>query len=96
METWKILKYIWLRIKIVSGTVTDCAICQMFVYKHSETIEYVKKWLTFQEKYKLYGQITSEFLVFRMRNFQDIIFLWAQTYRESFKSALVYLKENEK
>ena len=27
-----------------------------------------------------------------MRNFQGIIFVWAQTYRETFKPALVYLE----
>ena len=27
-----------------------------------------------------------------MRNFQDIIFIWIETYRKIFKSALVYLK----
>ena len=26
-----------------------------------------------------------------MRNFQDIVFIWTQTYREIFKSALEYL-----
>ena len=63
----------------------------MFVYKHTETTEYVKKWLAFLKKYELYGQITREFLVFRMRNFQGIIFLSTQTYGEIFKSALAYL-----
>ena len=40
---------------------------------------------------KLYGFITWEFLELRMRNFPGIIFIWKQTYREIFKSALVYL-----
>ena len=31
-----------------------------------------------------------------MRNFQGIVFIWTQTYSEMFKSALVYLSENEK
>ena len=39
-------------------------ICEKFVYKHIETIEYV-----------LYGQITREFLGLRMRNFQGIVFI---------------------
>ena len=34
----------------------------MFVYKHAETIEYVKNEPTFYENYKLYGWITKEFL----------------------------------
>ena len=50
-------------------------ICEMFVYKHTETIEYVKKQPTFYKKYKLYGRITQEFLGLRMRHFQGIIFM---------------------
>ena len=30
-------------------------IYDMFVYKHAETIEYVKKLPTFKEKFKLHG-----------------------------------------
>ena len=41
--------------------------------------------------YKLHGQITWEFIGLRMQNFQGIAFIWTQTYREIFKSALVYL-----
>ena len=40
--------------------------------------------------YKLQGQITREFLGLRMRNFESIVFIWTQTYRKIFKSALVY------
>ena len=36
---------------------------------------------------KFYGYITREFLGLRMRNFQGIIFIWTQAYREIFKSA---------
>ena len=43
--------------------------------------------------YKLHGQITLEFLGLRMQNFQGIVFIWTQTYRETFKSALVYLSD---
>ena len=46
----------------------------MFVYKHTETIEYVKKQPTFYKKYKLYRKITQEFLGLRIQNFQGIIF----------------------
>ena len=35
--------------------------------------------------------LTGEFLGFRIQNFQDIIFIWTQTYGELFKAALVYL-----
>ena len=64
----------------------------MFIYKHTETIEYVKKSsLLFKEKYKLYGWITQEFIGLGLRNFQGIIFIWIKTYIEIFKSALVYL-----
>ena len=45
----------------------------------------------FSRKNKLYERITGELLGFTMRNFQDIIFIWTQTYREIFKTALVYL-----
>ena len=65
--------------------------CEMFVYKHTETIEYVKNWPTFQEKYRLYGWITWEFLRLRMRNFPGITFIWIWIYGQIFKSALVYL-----
>ena len=34
---------------------------------------------------------TREFLALRMRNFQGIVFIRTQTYREIFESALVYL-----
>ena len=63
----------------------------MFVYKHTETIEYVKKLPTFYEKHELYGWITWEMLRLRMRNFQGIIFIQTRSNREIFKSALVYL-----
>ena len=33
-----------------------------------------------------------ECLVLKMQNFQDSIFIWAQTYGEIFKSALMHLK----
>ena len=41
---------------------------------------------------KLYGYITRESLELRMRIFQGIIFIWTRTYKEIFKSALVYFK----
>ena len=31
---------------------------------------------------KLHGQITREFLGLRVQNFQVIVFIWTQTYRE--------------
>ena len=42
-QIWKIVQYICRHIKIVSGIVTVCAIWEMFVYKHTETIGGVKK-----------------------------------------------------
>ena len=30
-------------------------VCEKFVCKHTETIEYVKKWANFYEKHKVYG-----------------------------------------
>ena len=47
----------------------------MFVYKHTETRKYVKKYPTFKENYKLHGKITREILGVRMRNFQCIVFI---------------------
>ena len=44
-----------------------------------------------KETYRLQGQTTREFLRWRMRNFQDIVFIWTQTEREIFKSELVYI-----
>ena len=64
-------------------------VCKAFVYKHTETIEYVQKEPSFYEKYKDYGWITRKFLELRMKNFHDIIFIWIRTYREIFKSSLV-------
>ena len=48
---------------------------EKFVYKHSQTIEYVKNYPTFEEIYKLHGQITRESLGLRMRNFHSIVFI---------------------
>ena len=51
-------------------------ICEKFVYKHLETIEYVRKNLpTFYEIYKLHWKITREFLGLRMRNFHGSAFI---------------------
>ena len=47
----------------------------MFVDKDTETTEYFKKLPTFQEKYKLYVQITRHFLGLRIRHFQGTIFI---------------------
>ena len=44
----------------------------MFIYKHKEAIEYVKKYL---RKIQFYGRITIEPLGLRMRHFQSIIFI---------------------
>ena len=63
---------------------------EKFVYKHSKTIECIKKLPTFLKIYKFHGQITWEFLGLKMRNFQGI-FIWIQTYTEILKSALAYL-----
>ena len=46
--------------------------------------------LLFRKYTKFLGK-TREFLGLRSRNFQGVIFLWTQTYREIFKSALLYL-----
>ena len=44
------------------------------------------------KKFTNYEEITREFLGLRMRNFQGIVFLWTQTFRETLESALVYFK----
>ena len=66
-------------------------ICEKFVYKYSKKIEYVKNQPTFYEIYKLHGHITSGFLGIGKQKFQGIVFIGTQTYREIFKSVLVYL-----
>ena len=48
-------------------------VCEKFIYKHSETIEYAKNYPAFFEK------ITWEVLGLRMRNFQGFDFLSTQT-----------------
>ena len=60
-----------------------------FVCKHSEIIADMFKISL------LYRQITREFLVLRMRNFQGIAFVWTQTYSEILKSALVQLNQSD-
>ena len=57
----------------------------MFVYKYTETTAY------FLRKSKLCGWITQELLALKMPKLQGIAFIWIQTYREIFKSTLVYL-----
>ena len=39
---------------------------EMFVYKHTETTEYVKKQPNFSEKNKLHGLVTRKFLELRI------------------------------
>ena len=56
-----------------------------------KNIQKHEKLAYFLRKLKLHGQITQEFLELRMRNFQGIVFIWTQTYREIFESASVYL-----
>ena len=45
----------------------------MFVYKHTETIEYIQKQLSFLKKYILHRKRIREFLGLRIRNFHGII-----------------------
>ena len=66
-------------------------IWEKFVYKHSETINYVKNYPTFSEIFKLHGQIPQEFLGLKMPNLQGIRFIWTRTYSKIFKYALMYL-----
>ena len=50
----------------------------MFVNKHFASLQ-------------VYGYITREFFGLRILNFQGVSFILTQTYKEIFKSALVYL-----
>ena len=50
-------------------------VCEKFVYKHSEIIDYLKKQPTFSDIFKLHVQITREFLGLGMRNFQSGAFV---------------------
>ena len=65
--------------------------CEKFVYKHLEITEYIENYPTFSEMYNLHGEIFREFLGLRMQNFQGIVFIRTQIYREIFKFSLVYL-----
>ena len=49
--------------------------CEMFVYKHTETVEMLKISLLFKKNTNFTGIIIREFLRLRMRNFQSIIFI---------------------
>ena len=57
--------------------------CKLLVFKQTETVEHVKNNSVFLGECKFYGW---------MRNFQGILFMRIRTYREIFKSALVYLQ----
>ena len=46
----------------------------MFVCKQTETIEYVKK-ANFLRKIQALKKISRQFLGFKMRNFQNIVFI---------------------
>ena len=80
----KVLQYIRLHTKIVSQRLRiiifeKCALhmFEMFVYKHTETIEYVKSSL-FLSKIEALRANNSRIL--RIYNFEDIIFTWTQLY----------------
>ena len=85
MQIWKsanifVLKWKWyaedVTLKhLLHFQICTSEICKMFVYKHSETIEYVKTELTSTEIYKLHRQITREFLGLRKQNFKGIAFI---------------------
>ena len=64
----------------------------MFVYKHMETVEYVKNKPNSKKKKKtckIRGYISQDWLGLRTWHFQGMISKWIWTYRETFKSALV-------
>ena len=98
----KILLYIFLLIK---NSVTQTAhynTFHLFRYPYfrytkslftTETIEYVKKQSTFKENYKLHGQITQEFLGFRIK-ISSIIFLYEHKYIGGFSNLHEYTFKN--
>ena len=86
MKRWYPEKFAFLILEILE--LYTRKVCEMFIYKHTETMEYVKNYPTFWEKWKLYGWITQEFFRLRMPNFQDIIFIWIWIYSEVLKSTL--------
>ena len=47
----------------------------MFVYKNTETIEYVKMYPIFKKNTIFTGKLTREFLELRMRNFQGFVLI---------------------
>ena len=51
----------------------------MFFYKHTETIECVKKVAYFWRKIQTLGVNNSRITWLKMRNFQGIIFAWIET-----------------
>ena len=55
----------------------------MFVYKHAETLQDVKKYPIFLKKLQTLP------VNHWMQNFQGIVFIWTRTYSEIFRSALV-------
>ena len=59
--------------------------------KYTATIEYVQKSLLSKKNTNFTGK---EF--FTCWIFRSIIFIWTQTYREGFKSTLVYFKHELK
>ena len=94
----KVFQYLCLHVNIIcwrfhirTNAFEICSreICEKSVYKHSDTMKYIKNWPTFWETFRLYGEITREFLELRMWNFQGIVFIWTQRCREIFKSAFV-------
>ena len=60
------------------------------VKKKTDKLKYNTKHLTVSWNSKFYISIqqrVQEFFGLRMRNFQGIVFMWTQIYREIFKSA---------
>ena len=58
----------------------------MFVYKHAETIEYVKKWANFFLKIQRLPVNNSRILRIKNDNFQYIIFLYELEHIKGFSN----------
>ena len=99
MQIWKspyIFKFIWNTLKnshSKSKEFLSYSPVKFSFFLKSRLIFNISYWLCVckQTFCKLYWCITREFLRLKTRNFQGITFIWTQTYKTIFKSALVYL-----
>ena len=63
----------------------------MFIYKHTERIEYVKSSLLYRKKTSFTGKSLENSLDEECENFRVLFLYEPEHYSEIFKSTLVYL-----